>query len=109
MDVLAYIYDSRASSDTVAAVLARLRDRGEAIEYTDLGTADDVSAARRDALLTIGEATRIGSKPDELFDDDGEPDLSPGVLLTEAATGRRELHIGDEALDALRDDGETTG
>jgi hypothetical protein len=52
-------------------------------------------------MLVIGESTRVGSKPEEIFDDAGNPDFSMGVLITEQETGRRDIHIGDEMLEAL--------
>lgn len=52
-------------------------------------------------MLLVGESTRIGSNPEETFDEAGNPDFSMGVLITEQETGRRDLHISEEMLDAL--------
>jgi hypothetical protein len=97
MDVLTFIYNSDRTSAAVDQVLARLEDREESIEYIDTGT----DGSERDAMLVIGESTRVGSKPEEIFDDAGNPDFSMGVLITEQETGRRDIHIGDEMLEAL--------
>jgi hypothetical protein len=103
MRVVAYLYNSETGIDAVEQVLAALADREEDIEHIDIGTADDPSAARREAMLRVGAATRIGGKPDAIFDDDGTPDFAAGALITEAPTGRRELHIGTDAVAALED------
>jgi hypothetical protein len=101
MEILAYLYNSETPTDAVDAVLDRLDDREEATERIDVATAQDPADARRDAMLKVGSATRVGPKPDGLFDDDGNPDFSVGVLITEEATGRRNLYVGEEALDVL--------
>lgn len=101
MQVVSYLCNSQTGSDTTAAVRARLDQREEAVEVIDVAAAEDPEAARRDAMLEVGTATRVGSKPDELFDQNGAPDFSIGVLITEAPTGRRELHLGPEALEVL--------
>lgn len=103
MRVLRYIYDSRTADPAVERVLDRLADRDEAVERTDIGTAADPDDARRDALLAVGDATRIGRKPSGLFDGDGRPDFSAGALIVEAPTGRRDLHVGEAAVEALRE------
>jgi hypothetical protein len=97
MGVLTFIYNSDRTSAAVDQALARLEDREEPIEYIDTG--DDGS--EREAMLVIGESTRVGSKPDAIFDDAGNPDFSMGVLITEQETGRRDIHIGDEMLEAF--------
>jgi hypothetical protein len=102
--VLRYIYDSATADPAVERVLDRLEAREEAVERVDLATADDPADARREALLAVGEATRIGRKPSGLYAADGTPDFSAGALITEEPTGRRDLHVGREALAALRDD-----
>lgn len=98
MHVVAYVYDSETTPDHVPAVLAALDDRGEDPDVVDAAG----EGGRREAMLTVREAVRIGTAPDELFDEDGSPDFSPGALVTEAETGRRTLHVGSEALAALR-------
>lgn len=106
MRVLRYIYDSETADPPVQRVLDRIAARDEAVERLDVATADDPAGARREALLAVGEATRIGRKPSGLFDDDGTPDFSAGALITEEPTGRRDLHVGREAVEALRADGD---
>jgi hypothetical protein len=97
MKVLACLYDSDRKGPAVDPILDRLEDRDEAVEYVDVGT----DGSEREAMLLVGETTRIGSKPDDIFDEAGTPDFSPGVLITEQETGRRELHVGADMLDAL--------
>jgi hypothetical protein len=97
IDVLTFIYNSDRKSAAVDQALAHLEDREEPIEYIDTGT----DGSEREAMLVIGESTRVGSKPDEIFDDSGNPDFSMGVLIAEQETGRRDIHIGDEMLEAL--------
>lgn len=106
MRILHYIYNSEKADDHVENVLERLKDRSEAIEYNDISAANDRDPAHREALLTIGQAVRIGGKPNDIFDDDGDPDFSAGVLITEDTTGRRELKVGVETLEALQSEGE---
>lgn len=97
MDVLAFIYNSDRTNAAVDQALPRLKDREESIEYIDTGSDD----SEREAMLIVGESTRVGSKPEEIFDDAGNPDFSMGVLITEQETGRRDIHIGDEMLEVL--------
>ncbi|MFB6256737.1 MAG: hypothetical protein ABEH58_08465 [Haloplanus sp.] len=99
-----YIYDSERTDGVVEAVLERLADREEDPEYLDVAAADDRAAARREAMLTVRESLRVGENPPGIFDEDGNVDFSAGVLVTVAETGRRGLHVGEEALEAL--DGE---
>lgn len=106
MRILNYIYNSEKAGSHVECVLEQLKDRSERIEYNDISAADDRDAAHREALLTVGQAVRIGGKPNEIFDEDGVPDFSAGVMITEDATGRRELKSGAEALEALQSEGE---
>lgn len=106
MRILNYIYNSEIAGDHVECVLERLKDRSETIEYNDISAADNRDAAHREALLTVGQTVRIGGKPNEIFDEDGDPDFSTGVMITEDTTGRRELEVGAEALEALRSEGE---
>jgi hypothetical protein len=61
----------------------------------------DPEDRRREAILTVKNAVRIGSLPDELYGEDGTPDFSAGVLITEAETGRRSMHVGREAVEAV--------
>lgn len=109
MRVLTYIYNSETADEPVERVLDRLEDRDAPIDYNDISAAADRDAALREALLTVGQAVRIGGKPSGVFDEEGDPDFSPGVMITEATTGRRGLHIGMEALEALQPDGEESG
>lgn len=99
-----YIYDSERTDAVVEAVLGRLADREEEPEYLDVGTAEDPEAARREAMLTVRESLRVGENPPGIFDEEGNVDFSAGVLITVAETGRRGLHVGDEALEALEGD-----
>jgi hypothetical protein len=103
MRVLELLWDSERASETGERVAARVRERSEAVETVDLGTGSRPDA-RREAMLSVGAATRIGSKPDALFDDSGDPDFSDAAIVTEDERGRRDLHVGEAALDAL--DGE---
>lgn len=103
MRAVTYIYDGERAADHVGRVRALLADREEDVECTDVSAAADREAALRDAMLTVGDAVRVGGKPDGVFDEAGNPDFSAGVLITEAATGRRDLHVGTAALDALRE------
>lgn len=105
MHVLSYVYDSESTPSHVDAVLDRLAGREESVEVLDVATAGDRAAAIRDATLLVKDGVGIGSTPAELFDDDGNPDFSPGALVAEAETGRRSLHVGEAALEALDDDG----
>lgn len=107
MRALRYVYDSGTADPAVERVLGLLADRDENVERLDVATADDPEDARREAMLAVGEATRVGRKPDGIYDADGTPDFSAGVLITEAPTGRRGLHVGAEAVEALRADGST--
>lgn len=100
MRVIEFLYDSERASETGKQVAERVRERPEEVAITDLG-AGDRDDARREAMLSVGDATRIGTKPDTLFDDDGNPDFSDGVVITEDDRGRRELAIGEEALSLL--------
>lgn len=102
MHVLRYLYNSGTADEHVERALDRLADREEAVEYTDVGAADDPDAARREAMLAVGQAVRIGGKPSGVFDEDGDPDFSAGAMIVEAETGRRTLHVGRDALEALR-------
>lgn len=101
MRVVSYVYDSTRAGPTVAATLDAIASREEAVDLIDVGTGGDREDVRREALLTVKSAVRVGSLPDALFDGDGRFDVSAGVLITEAPTGRRSLHVGREALKAL--------
>jgi len=92
-----FVYDSAAAPDHVPAVLAALDARDEAVRVLDVSG----DATHREASLAVRDAVRIGDYPDALYGDDGTLDFSPGALVTEAQTGRRTLHVGPEALDAL--------
>jgi len=106
MRVRSYIYNSAVAPDHVEAVLDRLADREESVEYVDVADADDPDGARREAMLTLRESIRIGENPDDIYGDDGKPDFATGVLVTEAPTGRRSLHVGANALDAVDENGD---
>ena len=99
MRAIDYVYDSASAPDHVAAVLDALADREEAVRILDVSG----DASRREASLAVRDAVRIGDYPDALYGDDGTLDFSPGALVTEAPTGRRTLHVGADALDALDD------
>jgi hypothetical protein len=100
MRVVTYIYDSAQQPDHVEQVLDLLGERDESIELLDVA-AGKREERTRDALLTIRSAVRIGGTPDEIYDEDGTPDVSTGALITEAPTGRRTLSLGQEALETL--------
>lgn len=104
MRVREYIYDSASAAGHVDEVLDLLAARDEPVEHTDVAAADDREDGLNRAMLSLRESIRIGSNPPEVFDDDGSPDFSTGVLVTEAETGRRTVHVGEDALDALADD-----
>lgn len=101
MRTRAYIYDSESTDATVEAVLDRLAGRSDSIEMIDVAAVADRQAGLRRAMLTLRESIRIGKNPEDVFDAEGDPDFSAGVLITEAPTGRRSLHIGSAALEAL--------
>ena len=103
MRVVSYVYDSNVLPTHVRECLSELSDRDDDPELIDVDGAETREDGRRTAMLTVKNAVRIGSTPEELFDDDGQPDFSVGALITEADTGRRTLLIGSDALDALRD------
>jgi len=105
MQVLAFVYDSSESPEHVESVLDRLDGRDEAINYVDIAAAETDSDGQRRGMLTVKNAVGIGTPPDELYGDDGTPDLAVGALITEESTGRRSLHVGAEAVETLRDDG----
>ncbi|WP_436347156.1 hypothetical protein [Natronorubrum sp. FCH18a] len=104
MRVRTYIYDSDTPVDYVEAVLERLERRDESIEFQDVAAAADRDDAVREATFAIRESVRIGRGPDGIYDDEGNPDFSAGVLITQAPTGRRAIHVGREALEALDDE-----
>jgi hypothetical protein len=101
MRATAYVYDSETAEPHVEAVLAALEAREEAVAVQDVADADDPADARREAMLTVKSAVRIGRSPAGVYGEDGSPDFSAGALITEAETGRRSLHVGREALAAL--------
>jgi hypothetical protein len=100
MRVIELLYDSARASDTGQRVAECVRERPESVDTVDLGTGsrDD---ARREAMLSVGAATRIGGKPDALFDADGNPDFADAAIVTEDERGRRELHVGESAIEVL--------
>lgn len=101
MDIVAYVCDSAAPAANVETVRARLEESGAEFELIDVAAANSRQEGRREAMLTIKNAVRIGSAPSELFDEDGTPDFSTGALITEESTGRRSLHVGREAVEIL--------
>jgi len=103
MRVIELLHDSERASETGRAVANHVYDRPEAVEEVDLGTGERADA-RRGAMLSVGNATRIGGKPDEIFDESGRPDFSDAAIVTEDERGRRDLHIGEAALAVLDDD-----
>lgn len=102
MRARSYVYDAETAEPHVEAVLDRLAAREETVERLDVAAAEDRRAALREAVLTVREATRIGSNPEGIYDAEGDLDFSAGVLVTEEPTGRRSLHVGTEALEVLR-------
>ncbi len=101
MRVVTYIHDSRDTPAHVRAVLEHIGTREETPEVRDIDAAEDRADALRDAMLETRSAVRVGENPDGIYDDEGNPDFSAGVLITQQPTGRRELHVGREALEAL--------
>lgn len=104
MRVRSYVYDSRDPPPHVEKAIVLIDDRDEEPDLLDVAAGDDPKDARREAMLTVKNAVRIGSTPDELFGEDGRPDFSAGTLITEAETGRRSLHVGEAALEALEEE-----
>lgn len=100
MRVRSYIYNSGVERARVERVLDLLADRPEAAELLDIGAED---TERREAMLTLRESMRIGQNPEGIYGEDGTPDFATGVLITENEVGRREIHVGSEAVDALRE------
>ena len=105
MRVRTYIYDGETAADHVERVRDRLRERDDEIELLDVAAAENRADAVREAMFAIRESVRIGSPPDEIYDENGTPEFSAGVLITEKPTGRRGLHVGRDALEALESDG----
>ena len=103
MRVRTYIYDGETAADHVDRVRERLADRDEEIEYLDVAAAERRADAVREATFAIRESVRIGTTPDDLYDDAGDPDFSAGVLITQEPTGRRRIHVGEDALAALEE------
>ena len=101
MHVQTYIYDAESAADHVDRVRERLRERDEEVEFLDVAAADDRTDAVREAMFAIRESIRIGTAPDAVYDEHGAPDFSAGVLITQAPTGRRSVHVGRDALEAL--------
>ena len=103
MRVRSYIYNSGAAPDHVDRVLNLLAGREEAVDIQDIGAAADADDARREAMLALRESMRIGENPAGIYGEDGTPDFAAGVLITEDEVGRRAVHVGSDALDALRE------
>ncbi|WP_440770133.1 hypothetical protein [Natronorubrum sp. DTA28] len=104
MRVLTYIYNADTAAEHVDRVLERLETREEDLEYQNVAAAENRDDAIREATFAIRESVRIGRGPGELYDDEGSPDFSAGALITQAPTGRRTIHVGTEALEALDTD-----
>jgi|GEM_PF-1722501 len=102
MRVRAFIHNSGAATAQTERVRELLADREETVEFYDLGTGD-AEDARREAMLTLRESMRIGENPEGIYGEDGTPDFAAGVLITENDIGRREIHVGSDAVDALRE------
>ena len=105
MRVRSFIYNSVATDESVERVLDLLAERPEDVEFYDVG-ADDAGDARREAMLTLRESMRIGENPEGIYGEDGTPEFATGVLITENEVGRRSIHVGSDALDALAADSE---
>lgn len=103
MRVVTFLTDSERATQTGTRLAELVADRPEDIDVIDLGVADDRDAARREAMLAVGSATRIGTKPEAIFDENGDPDFSDGAVVTVAETGRRTLRTGSDAIEALAD------
>ncbi len=88
-----FLYDSSQADDTVRTVRDRLPPDTRTLDVA-------ADATHREATIALKQAVRIGRPPDELYVD-GVLDFGPGVLITAAPTGRKELHVGQAALDAL--------
>lgn len=99
MRIVAFVYDSTDPPTHVQSVLERLAGIDTDAEVIDAASPED---GYREAVLAVKEGVGIGSIPEELFDADGTPDFSAGALITEAPTGRRELHVGAATIEALR-------
>lgn len=100
VQAIAYVYDGDTTDPTVETVLELLAERPEQPRLVDTAEGDPADA-RREAMLVVRAAVRVGSAPDELFNEAGDPDFSAGALVTEAETGRRSLHVGEDALEIL--------
>lgn len=107
MHIRNYIYDGETAPGHVDAVLERLSAREESVDRLDVSATDDRDDAVREAMLQVRESVRIGTSPDGIYDEDGTPDFSAGVLIAQEPTGRRSLFVGEAALEALADDAET--
>jgi hypothetical protein len=103
MRVRSFIYNSAAAEAGVERVLELLEERPADVEYHDVGSGD-TEDARREAMLTLRESMRIGENPGGIYGEDGTPEFATGVLVTENEIGRREIHVGSDALAALEDD-----
>jgi len=103
MRVRAFIHNSGAATEQAARVRELLAEREESVEFHDLGTGD-AEGTRREAMLTLRESMRIGENPAGIYGEDGTPDFAAGVLITENEVGRREIHVGSDAVDALCED-----
>lgn len=102
MRVRTFVYNSAAADEGVERVLDLLAERPEDVECLDVG-AGDPDDARREAMLTLRESLRIGENPDGIYGEDGTPDFATGVLITENEVGRRGVHVGSDAVAALRE------
>lgn len=101
MRVVTYVYDSTDADSYVEEVVERIGELGHPVDVIDVGSGPSTEDVRRKGVLRVKDAVRIGSLPDALFDDTGNLDFSAGALITEEPTGRRRLHVGEDALEAM--------
>lgn len=104
MQVRSFVFDSENTPPHVESSLDLIAKREEAVSRVDVAEDDLSGDVEREAMLTVKEGVRVGSVPDALFDENGQPDFSVGALVTVETTGRRSLHIGPNALQTLRED-----
>jgi len=102
MRVRTFIYNSAAAGEGVGRVLDLLAERPGDVECLDVGSGNP-DDARREAMLTLRESMRIGENPDGIYGEDGTPEFATGVLITENEVGRRDVHVGSDAVAALEE------
>jgi len=98
-----YIYNAETADSHVDAVVDQLSAREEDVETHDIAAAENREDAIREAMLETRNAVRIGENPDGIYDEDGNPDFSAGVLITQKPTGRQDLYVGADALSVLQE------